>query len=339
MTYLQTRFPDDAAAQPQPGGKGPALSRFKGGNYDVSSNCNLTCEGCLFFARADGVPLDRDGGDDWDALFAGEAARGVNFAYIAGAEPSLVPGRLAAAWRHIKAGVIFTNGTRRIDPAIGFRIHVSLWGLDELAATLRGGDSVAKALRNYASDPRAVFAFTISRENLHQVQEVTRRVAEAGGKLTFSYFSPTEIYQTQAGRVTGNDYMRLDESIRLSAADLSRARTEIEAAMAAHPETVIYSLDYDDWVRQPGERLYDLDENGIARDCGNRLSPEHRHYTHDGKPSGGKCCLPNLDCRDCRAYAPALGTFVTRSTTDPEARRARLRALRIWYRLFMPLDA
>ena len=315
------------------------LSTLKASNYDISATCNLTCEGCLFFAREGGVPFDQ--GDDaaWEARFAAEAARGVNFAYLAGAEPSMVPQRIAAAWRHIKAGVIFTNGTRRIDPDIGYRIHVSLWGLGEMAATLRGGDSVAKALRNYGRDPRAVFVLTISRANLHQIGEVARRVAEAGGKLTFSYFSPTLAYQRNLGKGTAtSDYMRLDDDMRLSADDLAKARTGIEAAMTAHPDTVRYSLDYDDWVRQSGDALYAIDAEGLATNCGNRLSSVHRHYTHDGQPSTGKCCSPNLDCRECRAYAMAMGTFVSRPQTDRNARRARLRAMRLWYDLFMPLD-
>jgi len=74
------------------------IGRFQGSSYDISATCNLTCEGNLFFARADvsDIPQGRD--VDWARLFAAEAARGVNFAYIAGAEPSMVPARLRAAW-------------------------------------------------------------------------------------------------------------------------------------------------------------------------------------------------------------------------------------------------
>lgn len=339
VTYLEAKFDNPQAETLANGDKLTGLSTLKASTYDISASCNLTCEGCLFFAREGGVPFDQ--GDDaaWEARFAAEAARGVNFVYLAGAEPSMVPQRIASAWRHIKAGVVFTNGTRRIDPAIGYRIHVSLWGLGEMAATLRGGDSVEKALRNYARDPRAVFVLTISRANLHQIGDVTRRVAEAGGLLTFSYFSPTLAYQRHLGGGTdATEYMRLDDDMRLTETDLSHARSEIEAAMTTHPETVRYSLEYDDWVRQPGDRLYAYDAGGVATNCGNRLSGVHRHYTHDGQASTDKCCSPNLDCRECRAYAMAMGTFVSRPQTERDARRARLRAMRLWYELFMPLE-
>jgi len=118
------------------------FTQLKASNYDLSNTCNLTCEGCLYFARSSSGPA-HDGIDaEWEALFAAEAARGINFAYIAGAEPALQPARLQSAWRHIKTGVIFTNGTRKIDPDIGFRIHVSLWGIGETAKELRGADGL-----------------------------------------------------------------------------------------------------------------------------------------------------------------------------------------------------
>lgn len=72
------------------------VGRLVPSNYDISDTCNLRCEGCLFFDGADRLGHD-DAADDaaWDAFFAAEGARGVNFAYLAGAEPTLAPGQSA----------------------------------------------------------------------------------------------------------------------------------------------------------------------------------------------------------------------------------------------------
>src|SRR5215467_2687767 len=113
-----------------------------GSNYDVSDRCNLKCEGCLYFEGA-----DRNGHNDsaedaaWESLFASERARGVNFAYLAGAEPALAPERLRLAAQHIGRGVIFTNGTVRIDERLPFLLHISVWGDEASTPALRGADS------------------------------------------------------------------------------------------------------------------------------------------------------------------------------------------------------
>src|SRR5690606_25585328 len=65
-------------------------AHLAGSNYDVSRVCNLRCEGCLFFEGDDFQSHADDRSDaEWDAFFAAEAARGVNFPYFAGAEPAL----------------------------------------------------------------------------------------------------------------------------------------------------------------------------------------------------------------------------------------------------------
>ncbi|MGB5340123.1 MAG: radical SAM protein, partial [Gammaproteobacteria bacterium] len=124
-------------------------------NYDITSRCNLRCEGCLFFAGTDyqGHHDDRSL-DDYDAFFAREAARGVNYPYFAGGEPALEQDRLRIAARHFNRGMIFTNGTLRIDPELEFTIHVSLWGDAAATRKLRGGSVFRKSLANFTGDKR-----------------------------------------------------------------------------------------------------------------------------------------------------------------------------------------
>lgn len=322
------------------------IGRLRGSSYDVSNTCNLTCEGCLYFASEAALPREAADTDHaWAELFRREAARGVNFAYLAGAEPALVPQRLRAAQAHIPAGVIFTNGTRRIADDIRFRIHVSLWGLDDNSGRLRGADVNDKAFSNFRDDPRAVFVFTINAQNTDEIVEVAHRCAEAGVILTYSYFSPTETYNAflASGGGRKSDYLRLgrsDYDPRHTPHSLARARAGIVKAMQLYPGTVRYSLHYNDWISQPAEALWDLDADGVAINCGNRLTTTHRHYAADASLHEGKCCSPNLDCRQCRAYAMGFGTYLTRHrefAKTPQDFAAWHEGWQIWADLFMPL--
>jgi len=318
------------------------VGRIVPSNYDISDICNLRCEGCLFFDGADRLG-HIDAADDaaWDSFFAQEAARGVNFAYIAGAEPALVPNRLRSAHRHIANGVIFTNGTRRIPAEIDFRIHVSVWGAPAENARLRGADNVTKAIRHYAGDPRAIFIYTIGRTNISDIFETARVMHAAGCKLSFNYFSPTTSYLGKlAGQNGADDYFKVssvEDNLVLTRADFAAARQEIERAKAAFGDTIHYSLDYDSWVT--GETPHGIDpETGIATHCGNRLTAKHVHYSVDLTRSSGKCCSPNIDCRECRAYAPGYGTYLSRFAAirhDPVELDRWLGVWELWAGLFL----
>ncbi|MHA6264649.1 hypothetical protein ACXYMO_15740 [Arenibacterium sp. CAU 1754] len=321
------------------------LIRLKSSNYDVSNTCNLTCEGCLYFAKPAKDRIDSEAGDiTWDTLFKAEAERGINFAYLAGAEPSMTMERVRAAARHIPYGVVFTNGTRRIDADIPYRLHVSMWGLGDNSDKLRGADVNAKAFRNYAGDDRAVLVFTVNAQNTHEIVEVSRLGHEHGLPVTFNFFSPTEEYNVfMASRANkDNQYFRLgdgDGDLRHNAASFARAKDQIDEARTLYPDTVRYSPHYHDWITQPLDQVMEFDENNVAIDCGNRLTKWHRHYKSDATISEEKCCSPNLDCRECRGYAMGYATYFRRYHTfkhDRESARQWLEGLELWADLFLP---
>lgn len=215
--------------------------------YDIARTCNLTCEGCLFFLGQDYEPhAEAKDADVIENFFAAEAARGVNFGQFAGAEPALRQDILRLAARHIPRGVVFTNGTVRIDPSLPYALHISVWGLGEEGARLRGADVLSKALRNYRSDPRATFVFTINAGNIDTIPDVAQLCADEGVRLSFGHFSPTTEYlERLAGDdATGNDYFRISserDNLILDAEALVRTEAAIEAAMDAHPQTIVYS--------------------------------------------------------------------------------------------------
>lgn len=317
----------------------PRIGRLRTSNYDISNSCNLRCEGCLYFSAA-GDEIARAETDIavWRRFFAAEAQRGINFAYLGGAEPSLTPDRIHACQDHIAMGAIFTNGTKRIASDIRYRIHVSLWGSDDQASLYRGANVNRKALRNYEGDARAVFVMTLNALNLHEAQDVARACRDHGVTLTFSLFSPPVDYAANMRDETRSDYFRFSaphRDLRFTDETLAAARDVMFQAAADYPETVRIAPDFINWVTQPGS-LYALDANGVAANCGNRLTRKHIHYNADLTRNEGKCCSPNLDCSACRPYAMSLATFFTRRreiSGDWES------VWRFWVDCFMPLEA
>ncbi|MDO5604784.1 MAG: hypothetical protein Q4G25_06440 [Paracoccus sp. (in: a-proteobacteria)] len=318
------------------------VGRLRSSNYDISTTCNLRCEGCLFFSGAgDEAHQSETDPARWDGFFAAEARRGINYAYLGGAEASLTPERIAACHTHIPMGVIFTNGTKRIAPEVSYRIHVSVWGDETTSRLYRGGEGNMRALRNYQGDARAVFVLTLNALNLGEVDRVARACRDHGVRLTFSIFSPTLDYGARMVAGGRTDYFRFsgagEADMRLRPEGLARARAVMMKAAADYPGTVRIAPDYIDWIT--GQGLYDLDAQGVARDCGNRLTRWHRHFNADMSENAGKCCTPNLDCRDCRAYAMGMASYLARKKlrrADPEN---WLAVWQHWASLFLPLDA
>ena len=294
--------------------------RVRPSQYDVSQTCNLTCEGCLFFAGEDGRRTDEiPDPTRLDAFFAGEKARGVNFLQFAGAEPALAQETLRVAARHLDRGVVFTNGSVRIDPDIPFKLHISVWGLGAEGRRLRGADVLRKALRNYDGDPRALFVFTVNGSNLESIPDVAAFFAEAGAPLTFNHFSTTTDYQRWSAGETEADPDYFKRGADGAAAmvhtprSLERSRELILAAMDAHPQTIVYSRPLLEALHDPAG-LYEIDPaTGVALDCGSRVSDRYRHFHVDLSDAGeAKCCVPHVSCRSCRLYIQSLSTLLGR---------------------------
>jgi hypothetical protein len=294
--------------------------RFRPSQYDVSQTCNLTCEGCLFFAGADGRRQDVIPDPALvDAFFAGEKARGVNFLQFGGAEPGLAQETLRIAARYVDRGVVFTNGTIRIARDIPFKLHISIWGLGAEGQRLRGADVVDKAVRNYRGDPRALFVFTVNASNIASIPDVAAYCAEQGVPLTFSHFSPTVDYDQwrrgEAGADT--DYFKSGaegaDAMMLTPASLADSRRLILEAMQAYPGTVVYNRALLEAVHDPAG-LYEVDpETGVALDCGSRVTERYRHFHVDLSDAGEvKCCAPGLGCGSCRLYIQSLATLLGR---------------------------
>ena len=59
--------------------------------YDMTNRCNIRCEGCYYFTGEKQFAKENLDAGAWHQLMSAEKARGITFAVLAGAEPSLVP--------------------------------------------------------------------------------------------------------------------------------------------------------------------------------------------------------------------------------------------------------
>ncbi len=305
--------------------------------YDLTKRCNLRCEGCFFFEGELSTRYAEDKSDaEYDAFFAAEVARGINYPHFAGAEPAMVQERLRLAWSHWKRGLVYTNGTVRIDPEIGFMIHVSLWGKPETDELLRGAPVFRKAVQNYQGDRRAVVMMTISPRNVDEIPEVARVCADAGLRLSFNHFSPSRQYLRKVADGAATDdksTFRLssrDDNLVPHADHLRRAQDHIDAALEQWPRTVIYSRYYNAWINDPTPR-FDIDPvSGMATDCPVLNMPHHRQHHVDFSYSDEECCIANIDCTGCRHYVSGY----TKIMADRAGHMASVDKFRGWVEVF-----
>jgi len=277
--------------------------------YDITSACQLRCDGCYYFAGDRSKVRDDKDPERWRHFMKGEKERGINYVNLAGAEPALMPKVLRACHETIPLGTIFTNGLKRIDPGIRYRIQVSVWGdgtgdpkYRKYANGREGPYCLPVQLENYAQDDRVIFVYTFNQENVQQVDEVLAQVSGAGHKITFNVFSVPE----------GNgSLLKLTDT-------LTATRDKMMEAMEKYPRTVVYSR-YNAEVHTqavslrgqfgcpyPRAAVNGRKEFGIGR--------TFRNYRADLSHGTASCCVPHTDCADCRHYA--AGSAIVTSRLD-----------------------
>jgi len=265
--------------------------------YDVTSACQLRCEGCYYFQGDKYQVKDDRDNQHWKHFMEAEAKRGINYVNLAGAEPALVPQILRACYETIPLGTVFTNGLKQIDPGIRYRIHISVWGDSEgdpqyrrFASGKPGPNCLPIQLKNYRNDERVIFVYTFNSENVNQVDEVIKAVKDEGHKITFNVFSAP---------VGHSSSLKLKDTLK-------RTREKMIEALETYGETVVYSY-YNAKVHTQENSLYDqfgcpypratkeLEPTGIGA--------SFRSYRADFSYVPADCCIPDTDCKDCRHYA------------------------------------
>ncbi|MDJ0765097.1 MAG: radical SAM protein [Myxococcota bacterium] len=271
--------------------------------YDMTSRCNLECEGCYYYKGDKHHVKDERNPDKWRALIEAEKERGITFVVLAGAEPGLVPDLCRTCFEIIPRGCIASNGMRPIPEEIGYRIHISVWGDDDESRLFRGRPCLDQQLEFFKGDPRAVFVYTFTKRNIDQVDTEVKRIADAGGKVTFNTFSPPVGYW---GELT------------LTGEAFHRVRDKMLGMLDRYPEAVLYSAYSAEVHTDPERSLYQRFGCPYPRrnpDTRYGLGRTFRQYRSDLTwDRAASCCVPDTDCDGCRHYAAGSAIVTARMT-------------------------
>jgi MoaA/NifB/PqqE/SkfB family radical SAM enzyme len=284
--------------------------------YDMTNRCNIRCDGCYYFEGDKQFASENRAPEAWRKLMQDEKSRGITYVVLAGAEPSLVPELLEVCCQEMPLGSIATNGYVRIPENVGYRIHISVWGNDETSLRIRRAKSLLeRQISNYAGDPRAVFVYTFTRDNIDEVYEVMETIARRDCRITFNMFSSPVGYKGG---------LRHDE------ASLRRTRRTMMDILTRYPENTLFSP-YNVVAHTESYGLHILygcsyPRMNMSTDIG--LGRSFRHYRADlSWDRDVACCVPDTDCEDCRHYASGSAVVTARlhrHVTDPETFRSWL---------------
>jgi len=269
--------------------------------YDMTNRCNIRCEGCYYYEGDKQFAQENRDPDAWRRLMNGEKERGITYVVLAGAEPSLVPKLCEVCYEIIPLGAIATNGMKFIPKSVNYKIHISVWGNDETSLKIRNAkDMMLRQIENYKDDPRAVFVYTFTSENIEQARETTEVLALNGCKVTFNVFSAPVGY---------------DGHLRHTEATLEQTRKVMIELMLKYPECVLFSH-YNVVAHTHKLSLHDLYSCSYPRmnpstDIG--LGRTFKQYRTDLTWNRDvACCVPDTDCADCRHYAAGSAVVTAR---------------------------
>lgn len=269
--------------------------------YDISNRCNLRCDGCYYYEGEKQFAVENGELQAWRNLMQSEAARGITYVVLAGAEPSLVPELLDVCYQELPLGSIATNGFKKIPEAVGYKIHISVWGNDDSSLRVRKAKNLLKKqIENYKNDARAVFVYTFTLENIDEVHEVAGILAAANCKMTFNVFSSPIGY---------NGPLRHTEE------SLERTRQAMIDLLNRYPQNVLFSV-YNAVAHTHKSGLHDLytcsyPRQNLSQDIG--LGRSFRQYRTDlSWDRSVACCVPDTDCADCRHYAAGSAVVTSR---------------------------
>ena len=299
----QTKF-KDLLARPEVRARWEKVRRYfflRESTYDMTNRCNIRCDGCYYYEGDKPFAAENCSPEDWRSLMRAEKARGITYVVLAGAEPSLAPDLLAVCYAEMPLGCIATNGLKKIPATVGYKIHISVWGNDATSFKTRSAKNLLKKqIENYRNDPRAVFVYTFTRDNIGEARDVAAELVAAGCKMTFNVFSSPVGY---AG------------PLRHNAESLLKTRETMMALLSRYPAQVLFSA-YNAVAHTSDRGLHNLYRCSYPRcnpsqDIG--LGRSFRQYRTDlNWDRSAACCVPDTDCADCRHYAAGSAVVTAR---------------------------
>lgn len=269
--------------------------------YDMTNRCNIKCDGCYYYEGEKQFATENKDINAWRKLMKQEKERGITYVVLAGAEPSLSPELNAVCYEEIPLGCIATNGLIKIDPSVGFKIHISVWGNDETSRRIRSAKNMLqRQINNYQADPRAVFVYTFVKNNIEEVNEVAQLLADHNCKMTFNVFSAPVGYNGELKHT--ND-------------SLAKTRDVMLDLMSRYTDHVLFSP-YNVVAHTHSLGLHELFGCSYPRRNPSTtvgLGRSFRQYRTDlSWDRNVACCVPDTDCDDCRHYASGSAVVTAR---------------------------
>jgi MoaA/NifB/PqqE/SkfB family radical SAM enzyme len=279
--------------------------------YDMTNRCNIRCEGCYYYKGDKQFAREIDDPAAWRQLMQAEKKRGITYVVLAGAEPSLVPNLCQTCHEEIQLGAIATNGLKRIPAAIGYKIHISVWGSDKTSLKTRHAKNMLeRQIDNYRGDTRAVFVYTFTRHNIDETPEVMAYLARNNCQVTFNMFSTPLGYQGGLAHTPKS---------------LKRTRQMMLDLLARYPENLLFSY-YNAMAHTHTLGLHQLYTCSYPRANPSStlgLGRSFRQYRTDlNWDRRTACCVPDTNCSDCRHYAAGSAVVTARlfrHATHPES--------------------
>jgi len=278
--------------------------------YDMTNRCNIRCDGCYFFNGEKQFATENLDESAWRHLMEAEKDRGITFAVLAGAEPSLVPQLCQICAENIPLGAIATNGLKAIPRTIDYRIHISVWGNDATSKAVRKADDMlGRQMANYRNDPRAIFVYTFTPHNIAEARDVVKMLADNGQQATFNMFSAPVGY-------TG--------PLRHTPQTLTETREMMTELLTAYPQSVLFSpYNIVAHTHELGlHALFSCSYPRMNSSTAIGLGRSFRQYRTDLQwDREAACCVPDTDCADCRHYAAGSAVVTARMyrhATNPD---------------------
>jgi MoaA/NifB/PqqE/SkfB family radical SAM enzyme len=264
---------------------------------DLTHVCNIRCQGCYFFAENMDNSKAPEDEESFDAFVAKELERRTNFVTAVGGEPSLMLSRLKKLYDHFYLSTA-TNGLKKI-PHTGFEnlgIGVSVWGDHRTDTILRGSgttDVFEKGLQNYRDDRRAIWYYTTTPGNAHEIESVVEQCVANGNFVTFNYYGDLlDLGGTCAGK-------------------FDRVRREVDRMIDRFPGRILTSTYINEVTTTNmmlGQRWgYDVcctisPDNPVNQERirnGHPFNPHFRAYNSDLKTTRRCCVGIDSDCGKC----------------------------------------
>jgi len=266
---------------------------------DITHVCNIRCEGCYFFAEdMDQYQAPKDE-SVFDAFLEQEKARGTNYITVAGGEPSLMLNRVKKIYDNFHLMVV-TNGIRKI-PVEGFEdmpIAVSVWGDHETDKRLRGSNKVdvfAKGLKNYKDDQRAIWYYTTTTGNAHQIEGVVEECVNNGNYIVFNFYGDIQHNGGDLDHKRGFDEVHHEISRMIDRYPdrviLSSYMSEVVSTGTLYGEHWGYDV--------CGSITVDHPKNAERLANGNKYNPHFKAYNPDLKTTRRCCIGEDRDCGNC----------------------------------------